>query len=181
MTLPFFMLPLNHTSSVFYLYSAQNMPTIMTATTNTSSSGSRMPLLKIALAVLLSIVHIQTAHSMSTGSSADAKDSALELIILHNNDMHARFEQTGKYSNTCQMEDAVNDRCYGGFARVASKCVPVHNDPLRCRTFSRHFSCSTFFNTQIKGVSRQGAKWRYTRPLFECRRYVYRHAMVHIV
>lgn len=122
MTLPIFMLTLNHTSSVLYLYSAQNMPSIMTATINTgSSSSSRIPLLKIALAVLLSIVHIQTAHSMSTGSSADAKDSALELIILHNNDMHARFEQTGKYSNTCQMEDAVNDRCYGGFARVASK------------------------------------------------------------
>lgn len=41
------------------------------------------------------------------------------LIILHNNDMHARFEQTDKYSNKCQKNDAELKKCYGGFARVA--------------------------------------------------------------
>lgn len=42
-----------------------------------------------------------------------------ELIILHNNDMHARFEQTNVNSGTCTEEDANTDKCYGGFARVA--------------------------------------------------------------
>lgn len=54
----------------------------------------------------------------------------LELIILHNNDMHARFEQTGKYSNTCQPADVTGNRCYGGFARVAYKYA-------RCRRHGR--------------------------------------------
>lgn len=46
---------------------------------------------------------------------------ATELIILHNNDMHARFEQTNKNGGTCTQEDANTDKCYGGFARVASE------------------------------------------------------------
>ncbi|XP_021704325.1 protein 5NUC [Aedes aegypti] len=44
-----------------------------------------------------------------------------QLIILHNNDMHARFEQTGAYGNECQPADVASNRCYGGFARVAHK------------------------------------------------------------
>lgn len=48
-------------------------------------------------------------------------DPNFELIILHNNDMHARFEQTGAYGNDCQAADVASNRCYGGFARVAHK------------------------------------------------------------
>lgn len=44
---------------------------------------------------------------------------ATEFIILHNNDMHARFEQTNANSATCPPEDVNNDKCFGGFARVA--------------------------------------------------------------
>ncbi|KAM8711591.1 hypothetical protein ACLKA7_012156 [Drosophila subpalustris] len=47
------------------------------------------------------------------------KAVATELIILHNNDMHARFEQTNVNGGTCTQEDANTDKCYGGFARVA--------------------------------------------------------------
>ncbi|XP_053680829.1 protein 5NUC-like [Anopheles nili] len=56
-----------------------------------------------------------------TCSMAAPKAGGLELIILHNNDMHARFEQTGAYSNECQPSDVSSNRCYGGFARVAHK------------------------------------------------------------
>ncbi|XP_034479576.1 protein 5NUC-like isoform X2 [Drosophila innubila] len=44
---------------------------------------------------------------------------ATEFIILHNNDMHARFEQTNVNSEKCPPEDVTNNKCYGGFARVA--------------------------------------------------------------
>lgn len=47
-----------------------------------------------------------------------SRNAPLELIILHNNDMHARFEQTSANSNTCSKEDVTNNKCYGGFARV---------------------------------------------------------------
>ncbi|XP_034103963.1 protein 5NUC-like [Drosophila albomicans] len=44
---------------------------------------------------------------------------ATEFIILHNNDMHARFEQTNVIGEKCSLEDTKNDKCFGGFARVA--------------------------------------------------------------
>lgn len=47
------------------------------------------------------------------------KEVATEFIILHNNDMHARFEQTSVDSGKCTPEMANTDKCYGGFARVA--------------------------------------------------------------
>ncbi|EDW29319.1 GL18478 [Drosophila persimilis] len=54
------------------------------------------------------------------GNPIDRKAKvATEFIILHNNDMHARFEQTNVNSGTCSQEDANTDKCYGGFARVA--------------------------------------------------------------
>lgn len=44
---------------------------------------------------------------------------ATEFIILHNNDMHARFEQTSVDSGKCTEEEANSNKCYGGFGRVA--------------------------------------------------------------
>lgn len=46
-------------------------------------------------------------------------NSALDLLILHNNDMHARFEQTDKLSSACRPDEAIANKCYGGFARVS--------------------------------------------------------------
>lgn len=47
------------------------------------------------------------------------KSSGLDLILLHNNDMHARFEQTDEFSAKCNPEDAEANKCYGGIARVS--------------------------------------------------------------
>ncbi|XP_017155292.1 protein 5NUC-like [Drosophila miranda] len=53
---------------------------------------------------------------------------ATEFIILHNNDMHARFEQTNVNSGPCSQEDANTDKCYGGFARVAYEVRKYRNE-----------------------------------------------------
>lgn len=89
-----------------------------------TAAASRRPMMPLTLVLLtIAMMQVQAVRSMSTGSAAGNQTAGgeLELIILHNNDMHARFEQTGKYSNTCQMDDVLSNRCYGGFARVASK------------------------------------------------------------
>ncbi|KAJ8956608.1 hypothetical protein NQ317_012337 [Molorchus minor] len=41
-----------------------------------------------------------------------------KLLILHNNDMHGRFEETEANSGTCKAQHK-NVSCYGGFARTA--------------------------------------------------------------
>ena len=40
-----------------------------------------------------------------------------ELTIVHNNDVHAHFEQMNKYSGECTDADAQKEACYGGEAR----------------------------------------------------------------
>ncbi|XP_017868238.1 PREDICTED: protein 5NUC-like isoform X1 [Drosophila arizonae] len=42
-----------------------------------------------------------------------------EFTIIHNNDIHARFEQTNKYGAVCTQEDANMNKCFGGVARIA--------------------------------------------------------------
>ncbi|XP_070135259.1 protein 5NUC-like isoform X3 [Drosophila bipectinata] len=49
----------------------------------------------------------------------EKRQTQFEFIILHTNDMHARFEQTNFRSGTCSKEDAKKNKCCGGFARVA--------------------------------------------------------------
>ena len=39
------------------------------------------------------------------------------LTVLHTNDVHARVEQTNKYSANCSESGVVADKCYGGVAR----------------------------------------------------------------
>ncbi|XP_046574533.1 snake venom 5'-nucleotidase-like [Haliotis rubra] len=43
------------------------------------------------------------------------------LTILHTNDIHARFEQTNKYSGQCGVDDVAEGKCFGGTARLLTK------------------------------------------------------------
>lgn len=61
-------------------------------------------------------------HSLAIKLNASPlRDSGdnLKLVILHNNDIHGRFDETGVNSDKCQRIDAENNRCFGGLARVA--------------------------------------------------------------
>lgn len=42
-----------------------------------------------------------------------------DLTVLHNNDMHGRFEQTDVNTNTCTNDLIQKNLCFGGFARTA--------------------------------------------------------------
>lgn len=52
-------------------------------------------------------------------AAATAANGNFEVIILHNNDMHARFEQTNSNGNKCTKAESDGNKCFGGFARVA--------------------------------------------------------------
>lgn len=60
-----------------------------------------------------------SALSICSAAPNPKADGDFEFIILHNNDMHARFEQTSSYSNKCSNVDIAANKCYGGFPRVA--------------------------------------------------------------
>lgn len=57
--------------------------------------------------------------SINGKESNYVQDGTLEFIILHNNDMHARFEQTSVSGGKCSEDMKNSNKCYGGFARVA--------------------------------------------------------------
>ncbi len=43
------------------------------------------------------------------------------LHVLHINDLHSRIEAINAYDSTCSAEDAAENKCFGGVARVATK------------------------------------------------------------
>ena len=47
--------------------------------------------------------------------------AALDLTILHTNDVHTRFEQTDAYASECTDELEATGLCYGGVARRMTK------------------------------------------------------------
>ncbi|XP_060838143.1 protein 5NUC-like [Rhopalosiphum padi] len=57
---------------------------------------------------------------MAVVAAVAADAPGLELVLLHTNDMHSRFDETDLYCNECREDDASLGRCYGGFARVAN-------------------------------------------------------------
>lgn len=59
-------------------------------------------------------------HLFLAVSSMVVTVTAQELFpvsIIHLNDMHARFDETNLFSNTCKRDD----ECIGGYARVVAK------------------------------------------------------------
>lgn len=60
--------------------------------------------------------------------SQPEEDTNLHLTILHNNDMHAHFEQSDRFTGTCLLEDAKANKCYGGFARILTVVKQYRKD-----------------------------------------------------
>ncbi|KAJ0174736.1 hypothetical protein K1T71_009844 [Dendrolimus kikuchii] len=71
------------------------------------------------LTQLTTVLFVVVLSSSSVVKSPASDTGAFELLILHNNDMHARFEQTSQVSGVCTTEDRELGQCYGGFPRVA--------------------------------------------------------------
>ena len=63
----------------------------------------------ILISVIILLLGKLTNGQINAGS--------FSLTIVHLNDVHARFEETNKYSGRCTPEDSKNLKCYGGFPR----------------------------------------------------------------
>lgn len=47
-------------------------------------------------------------------------DGGLNFILLHNNDLHGRFDESTIRTTECAPEDALANKCFGGFARIST-------------------------------------------------------------
>ena len=52
---------------------------------------------------------------------AGAAQADYTLHVIHINDLHSRMEAVNAFDSTCSAEDAAEQKCFGGIARVATK------------------------------------------------------------
>lgn len=71
------------------------------------------------LLLLVLVANVVASHS---------EDSALDLILLHNNDLHGRFDESTIDRSDCLPEEALANKCYGGFPRIATLIKRYRND-----------------------------------------------------
>ncbi|XP_031632009.1 protein 5NUC-like [Contarinia nasturtii] len=69
--------------------------------------------------IKFSIVLLLVA-SVASAVPIENKESALDFVLLHNNDLHAHFEEMSDSGSECTPEEALEHKCYGGFARAAT-------------------------------------------------------------
>jgi 5'-nucleotidase / UDP-sugar diphosphatase len=54
-----------------------------------------------------------------------AAQADFTLHVLHTNDLHSRIEAINAFDSTCSAEDAAENKCFGGVARLATKVNEV--------------------------------------------------------
>lgn len=59
--------------------------------------------------------------SAALALSAGLAQADFTLHVIHINDFHSRIEAINAFDSTCSAEDAAEDKCFGGVARVATK------------------------------------------------------------
>lgn len=62
------------------------------------------------------IMSVYTGHVIVCVLVGVCLTSAFDLTVLHTNDLHARYEETNKFSGSCSGDD-----CYGGLVRLKTK------------------------------------------------------------
>lgn len=86
-----------------------------------SRNGGISAFLYIIVLQIIAITLKNVNSATITASSDKNKNlTTFEFLLLHNNDMHGRFDETDEYTNQCEVQDKIKNKCYGGFARVAN-------------------------------------------------------------
>lgn len=74
----------------------------------------------IWLVVVISSRSVLTDNALTNNTSPAHTESALDFILLHNNDLLAHFDETSSDLAECRYQDAQKNLCFGGFARISS-------------------------------------------------------------
>ena len=97
-------------------------------------------------------------------SGFTVSNTGLRLLVIHNNDMHARFEQTNAYGAPCSLSSVKWNRCYGGFARMktaireAIEQAKRNNIPSIVLNAGDSFQGTPYYDIK---------KWHIVQPLLE--------------
>lgn len=89
--------------------------------------------------VILSVFALLLTLAIS--AQATITTDGLNLVLLHTNDMHSKFDEMDVNGNDCREEDAIMRKCFGGFARVA-ETVRVEREKAKAKGWASLFVVS---------------------------------------
>lgn len=72
--------------------------------------------------------HCPVVLSRSIQPTAKKPNGEFQLLLLHTNDMHSRFDENNQYGSSCSDELKRNGKCYGGFARLKQAVREARKD-----------------------------------------------------
>ena len=75
----------------------------------------------------------------------------LSFRLIHINDIHAHFDQVSENVGRCNAENAKNNACYGGIARMKTAVNQIRN--LEPRMESIFLNAGDFYQVIIQGVA----------------------------
>lgn len=100
------------------------------------------------------------SHRTLVGGAADQ----FRLLVIHNNDLHARFIETDAYSASCPPDFVKQNKCFGGFARVKQAINDAAAEAKARGVPSIYLNAGdTFQGTPYYTIY----KWRVVAPLID--------------
>ncbi|XP_065223065.1 protein 5NUC-like [Planococcus citri] len=87
-------------------------------------------LLFLAAHIYLAVEAVDSDKPAGSGNPDKPVEPVVDfrLQLLHNNDLHARFEEMDEDTGACPDEDAKQKKCYGGFARMKKAADVARNE-----------------------------------------------------
>ena len=82
-------------------------------------------MLSLALFLLLTSATAVLSRTFTIEAEAEA---ALSFKLIHINDIHAHFEQVNVNTGRCHAEQAEQNQCFGGAARIKTMVDRIRND-----------------------------------------------------
>ncbi len=75
----------------------------------------------------VSMIYRLMAGTAALALTAGLAQADYTLHIVHINDLHSRIEPISKYDSTCRPDDNAEGKCFGGYARVATKIAELRD------------------------------------------------------
>ena len=84
--------------------------------------------LQSSIAIFLILSLLKNVHSKSLIIEVPHDDEeALAFRLIHVNDIHAHFDPINEITGRCNAEQAENEKCYGGVARLKTAVDQIRN------------------------------------------------------
>lgn len=82
---------------------------------------------KFYIVTLILIANRSFGFTTVSTTKIGNNSAALELILLHNNDIHGRFDESTSFRTYCTEDDIQENKCFGGFPRIATVVKEYRN------------------------------------------------------